>query len=122
MPSPTAARASVSVPTAASPAPEVTAARLSVSSPTWSSYCGPAESLGTRWGPKADNAASPSEGATAKAAGSHKGVIVNKPATSPVAMAPIPAPAPAPGPVIARPSASPSAVSAKAPSADPTAR
>uniref|UniRef100_A0A4X1TNN4 Uncharacterized protein n=1 Tax=Sus scrofa TaxID=9823 RepID=A0A4X1TNN4_PIG len=115
-----AARASASVPAAASLAPEVTVARVSVSSPTWSSRCSPAETLDTRWGPKVDKAASAGEEATAKTAGSHKAVTVNKPVAAPVAMAPIPAPAPSPA--ITCQSASPSSVSVKAPSADPTAR
>ena len=122
MPSPATARASASASSAASPAPEVTVARVSVSGPTWSNRCGPAETLGARCSPKADKAASPSEGATSdKAAASRKGVTADTSAAAPAAMAPVPAPAPAPSPVNTGPSASPSAASVKAPAADPTA-
>ena len=109
MPSPAAPRASASVPMATSPAPEITVARVAVSGPTWSSRCGPAETLGANWGPRADKAASPREGVTA-----------DKPAAATVAMAPTLAPAPTP--VSTGPSASSSTASKKAPSEDQTAR
>ena len=118
MPSPAVARASASAPTAGSPAPEVNVARVSVSGPTWTSRCGPAETSGAMWSPKADKAAGPSEGATPdKAVGSRKGVIADTPAAAPVAMAPVPAPASAPSLVITVPSARPSTASVKGPSA-----
>lgn len=105
MPSPAAVRVSASVPTAASPAPEVTMARVSVSGPTWSSRYSPAESLDARWGPKADKAASPREGATAP-----------KPAAATVT----PRPTPAPSPISTGPGASPATAAAMAPATDPT--
>ena len=121
MPSPAVAHASASAPTAGSPAPEVNVPRVSVSGPTWTSRCGPAETSGARWSPKADKATSPSEGATPKAVGSCKGVTADTPAAAPVAMAPVPAPASTPSLVITVPSASPSTASVKGPAADPTA-
>lgn len=117
MPSPAAARVSVSVPTAASPAPEVPVARVSVSTPTWSSRCNPAETLDARWGPKADKAASPREEATVeKAAGPCEGATAAKPAAATTMC-----PTPAPSPVSTGPGASPVTAAAKAPPADPIA-
>uniref|UniRef100_A0A8D2JSU2 Uncharacterized protein n=1 Tax=Sciurus vulgaris TaxID=55149 RepID=A0A8D2JSU2_SCIVU len=89
MSSPAAARASASMPIATSPAPEISVARVSVSSPIWFSRCGPAETLGPRWTPKADKSASPREGSPAdKAPGSREG------ATATIAMAGTVTPAP----------------------------
>ncbi|XDB64461.1 hypothetical protein AB1E18_017770 [Capra hircus] len=114
MPSPAAARASASAPTPGSPTSEVNVARVSVSGPTWTSRCGPTETLGARWSPKADKAASPSEGATPdKAAGSRKALIADTPAAAPVAMAPVTASTPSL--VTTVPSASPSTASVKGP-------
>ncbi|ELK10974.1 hypothetical protein PAL_GLEAN10011910 [Pteropus alecto] len=109
MPSPAAARASVSVPTAAGLGQEVTAARVSVSSPTRSS---PSETPGARWGPKTDKVASPCEGATAKSAG------LRECATA----AMDPPPAPAQNRDRSGPIASPSGVSVAALTQDPTPR
>lgn len=109
MPSPAAARASVSVPTAASLGQEVTAARVSVSSPTRSN---PSETPGATWGPKTDTVASPCEGATAKSARPHDCAIA--------AMAP--PPATAQNRVRTGSSASPSGVSVVALPQDPTPR
>uniref|UniRef100_A0A673UCS1 Uncharacterized protein n=1 Tax=Suricata suricatta TaxID=37032 RepID=A0A673UCS1_SURSU len=103
MSSPTTARVSASVPTAASPAPEVTVARVSVSSPTWSSRCSPAETLDARRGPEADKAASPREDATT---------------AKPPAASVTPHPIPAPSPVSIGPGAGPA--TAMAPAADLT--
>lgn len=120
MPSPAAARASASAPTPGSPTSEVNVARVSVSGPTWTSRCGPTETLGARWSPKADKAASPSEGATPdKAVGSRKALIADTPAAAPVAMAPVTASTPSL--VTTVPSASPSTASVKGPGADPRA-
>uniref|UniRef100_A0A7N5KNM5 Uncharacterized protein n=1 Tax=Ailuropoda melanoleuca TaxID=9646 RepID=A0A7N5KNM5_AILME len=112
------ARVSVSVPTAAPPAPEVTVARVSVSTPTWSSRCNPAETLDARWSPKADKAASPSEGTTVeRAAGPPEGATAAKPAAATTTMCPTPAPSP----VSTGPGVSPVTAAGKAPPADPTA-
>lgn len=91
MPSPALARASVSVPTTSSTAQEVTVARVSLSSPTWSSRCGPAETLGTRWDPQTDKVTSPCEGATSKTAGPRESGAAAKPTAVTLAMAPTPA-------------------------------
>uniref|UniRef100_A0A671FA54 Uncharacterized protein n=1 Tax=Rhinolophus ferrumequinum TaxID=59479 RepID=A0A671FA54_RHIFE len=114
MPSPAAARASLSVPTTASPAQDVTGARVSVSSPTWSSRCGAPEILSARWGPKTDKVASPCEGATTKSAGPRENAAAAKPAGL--------MPAPPPTRVSTGPSVSPSTASVTALSGDPTAR
>lgn len=93
MPSPATARASVSVPATSSAAQEAPVARVSVSSPTWSSRCGLADSLGARWVPPTDKAASPCEGATA---GPRQSGLVAKPSAATLAMAATPAPGPTP--------------------------